>query len=301
MESTLVLDARAELGEGPVWDSSNGVLWWVDIIPGRVHRFDPESGEDRSFAVGQMVGAVALEANGSMLVAARSGLRRIGAPDLNRWIAHGDEAPRSSEHPLPTPLMPNVRFNDAKCDPAGRFWMGTMDLNAEPGQGSLYCFFPDGRIRVKKDGVTVSNGLAWDTRVGAMYYIDTATQSVSAFDYDVAMGTIDNERTVIEIDPDQGAPDGMAIDSDGMLWIALWGGSAVGRWNPETGEQLDSIAVDAPQVTSCMFGGPDHKTLYITTARVGLDAATLEAHPHAGGLFQADCDVVGIVPPAYAQ
>ncbi|WP_281242825.1 SMP-30/gluconolactonase/LRE family protein [Salisediminibacterium halotolerans] len=189
------------------------------------------------------------------------------------------------------------RFNDGKCDPAGRFWAGTMALDKAPGNANLYRLNRDHNIEHVLSGVTTSNGLAWDRERALMYYIDTKTKKVQAYDYDDGSGAIANPRTAVTIADGAGSPDGMTIDQEGMLWIALFRGWRVIRVNPATGERLAEIAVPASQVTSCTFGGSSLDELYITTARTGLSEEALKEQPHAGGIFRVQPGVSGM--PSY--
>lgn len=282
----MILDAGATLGEGAVWDARAGCLYWVDVELGRLHVFNPSDRIDRAFELGQMVGTVVPRARGGVMLALQHG---FAAFDFET----GDLCPWAD----PEKHLPRNRFNDGKCDPAGRFWAGTISLDREPGAASLYCLEPDGRVHTVLRGVTNSNGIAWSLAKDTMYYIDTPTRQVTAFDYDVASAQIGNPRVVIAVPPDLGKPDGMTIDAEGMLWIALWDGGCVGRWDPRTGRLLATLAVPARRVTSCAFGGPHLEDLYITTARTGLTEPDLALQPHAGGLFCARPGVRGV--PAF--
>jgi sugar lactone lactonase YvrE len=279
----LVLDSQATLGEGAIWHARERRLYWVDIEPGRLHVFNPVDGSDRVFELGQMVGTVVPRARGGVMLALHHGFAAFDPP-TGRWTRWSD----------PEGHLPRNRFNDGKCDPAGRFWAGTISLDREPQAASLYCLEPDGRVRTMLQGITNSNGIAWSLDRNTMYYIDTPTQQVTAFDYDLASGQIVNPRTVITIPTDSGKPDGMTVDAEGMLWIALWEGGCVGRWDPRSGARLDTVAVPARRVTSCAFGGPNLDELYITTARIGLTESDLAEQPHAGGLFRARPGVAGV-------
>jgi sugar lactone lactonase YvrE len=186
------------------------------------------------------------------------------------------------------------RFNDGKCDPAGRLLAGTMDMDEKSASGNLYSLETGKPPRKLLDGIRISNGLAWSPDYKIFYFIDTPTRQVRAFDYDLETGNISSPRVVVEIPPTMGFPDGMTSDMDGNLWIALWGGSRVSKWNPLTGQKEAEIAIPAPHVTSCVFGGPRRDILYVTTARVGLDEATLEANPLSGGLFHIQTQTEGM-------
>jgi sugar lactone lactonase YvrE len=182
-------------------------------------------------------------------------------------------------------------MNDGKCDPAGRFWAGSMAWAKTPAAASLYCLAPDGRVTVARTNLTISNGSAWTPDGRSMYFIDTPTQRVDRFAV-TPNGELRDQETVVQIDRDLGAPDGMCIDGDGCLWVALWGGNAVHRYSPH-GELLAVVNVDAPQVSSCAFGGPDRRTLFITTSQEGYDQETSECHPLAGRVFSVRLDTSG--------
>jgi sugar lactone lactonase YvrE len=286
-EAELVLPAKADLGEGPCWDSQKGVLYWVNILGKTVNVYDPEANENREIDVDQLVGTVVPRKSGGITVAMEKGFYFL---DL--------DTEQLTEIVDPESQLPENRFNDGKCDPYGRFWAGTLSLSEEQGKGSLYCLYQDFSVEKKVGNLTISNGLAWSPDHKFMYLIDTPTKKVTRFDYDGETGAIENPVAVIEFKEGHGYPDGMTIDDEGMLWIAHWAGAQVSRWNPETGEQLSSISVPALNVTSCTFGGADLKTLYITTARKNMTKEELEKYPLTGGLFKIETDVKG--SPAYS-
>lgn len=272
----LFWDSQSKLGEGPIWDSQKQVLLWVNILDNLVLITEPNSQETRTIDVGEMVGTVVPHTESSLMLALHSGFAKL---DLNT-----EEVTMLAD---PEADLPNNRFNDGKCDPAGRFWAGTTSIAGGGPVGSLYRMDTDHSVHKMVENVTVSNGIVWSHDNSTMYYIDTPLGTVDAFDYDHASGNISNRRAVVTIPSDQGRPDGMTIDADGNLWVAHWGGHRVTCWNPQTAELLETIMVPAPQVTACAFGGPTLDQLYITTARNGLDDATLAEYPHAGSLFLA--------------
>lgn len=184
-------------------------------------------------------------------------------------------------------------YNDGKCDRNGRFWVGTMNIYEKAGCGGLYCFRADCGYEEKLGRVTISNGLAWSGDSRTMYYIDSPTYRIAAFDYDIETETISNKRTVIAFTKEQGMPDGMTIDTDGNLWVAMWGGGSILCCNPYTGEIIDRINIPVSNVTSCTFGGRDMNTLYITTARAELSEKEKKEQPLAGGIFAVDTKVRG--------
>jgi len=289
MNAELVLDVRAQLGEGPVWHPREQRLYWVDISAGLVHVHDPEGKPDVVYRVGQMVGAAVPRRSGGLVLATQAGL---GTFDLQRQEFTLLAAPEKH--------LPDNRFNDAKCDPRGRFWAGTMSMVRKPGTANLYCLDTDGTLRRVFGGVTTSNGLDWSPDQRTMYYIDTPTLQVAAFDYDADTGAISNRRVVVAFPPGIGRPDGMTVDADGMLWIAHWDGGRVSRWDPTKGCLLQEIHLPVARVSSCAFGGPNLDRLYITTARHGLTEEQLRDQPHAGSLFAVRPGVVGLPAHEYA-
>jgi sugar lactone lactonase YvrE len=272
-----VLDVRADVGEGPAWDAARDRLVWVDITAGKVHVYDPVAGTDQAHDVGRHVGAAVPTVDSRLLLAVPDGLALLD--NTVRMVAEV-EADR-----------PGNRMNDAKCDPQGRLWAGTMPYEHEPGAAGLYRF--DG-VAVEKvlSGLTLSNGLGWSPDGTVMYFIDSGTQRVDAFHFDGGEGAISGRRTVVEIDPAEGMPDGMTVDHDGCLWVALWGGGQVRRYTPSG--RLDAVVeLPATQVTSCAFGGRRSDVLYVTSAAYRLTPEQLSAQPRAGNLFAVEPGVAG--------
>jgi sugar lactone lactonase YvrE len=279
----LVVDVKAMLGEGPCWDDTQQLLYWVDILNHNVHIYDPALNSLKVINTNQYVGAVVPRSSGGLIVALYNGFYSLD-PETETLTPIVD----------PEKDKPTNRFNDGKCDSSGRFWAGTMSLDGALNEGALYYLDKDLSVKKVLENVSTSNGLAWDFEGRTMYYIDTPTKKVRAFDFDRVTGDISNERVVIDFPENEGFPDGMNIDNEGMLWIAHWGGGQVSRWNPNTGEKVDSIMVPAPLVTSCEFGGKDLDELYITTARIGLSEEEIQKYPHAGSLFKVKPGVKGI-------
>jgi len=289
VQAELVLDARAVHGEGPAWDARAGQLLWVDMLGDRLHRTTPD-GADAIDEFDQPVCVAVPRTGGGLALALGDGL----------WLQDADGALRQVMA-IPQPVAPagQIRMNDGKCDPAGRLWAGTMAYDARPGAGTLYRLDPDGVTHEILPDVTISNGLAWTPDGTTMFYIDTPTMRVDAFDMDPATGAISNRRTVVEIPAEAGMPDGMTIDDEGGLWVALWGGGAVHRYTPDG--RLDSV-VELPcaQVTSCCFGGSRLDELYITTSPLGLSDGDRAAQPLAGGLFRFRPGVTGPAAVAFS-
>ncbi|MEJ7780168.1 MAG: SMP-30/gluconolactonase/LRE family protein [Daejeonella sp.] len=273
-KSELAFGISCHLGEGPVWDERNKRILWVDIIKGEIHWFFPDTGEHNYSETGQLTGAIALTDKGDILAALQTGFVRV---NLNDGSLQNISDPESN--------LPDNRFNDGKCDPAGRFWAGTVSMSGTEKAGSLYTLEHDLSISTKVKNVTVSNGMAWSPDGATFYFIDTPTKQVVAYDYDNSNGSITNKRIVVQIPLEEGYPDGMAIDTEGMLWIALWDGWKVGRWNPQNGELIESITLPVSRPTSCVFGGDKLQDLYITSACYGLGENDLSNQPLAGSLF----------------
>jgi sugar lactone lactonase YvrE len=266
----LVLDARAELGEGPVWDAERERLLFVDILRGDIHEFDPLTGRDRTTHVGQPVGCVAPTAAGDWVVAARDGFYRVN-PETGR--VHLFAAVEAG-------LVDN-RMNDGAVDSHGRFWAGSMSMAKKSRAGSLYRLDPDGTVTRHVTGVTTSNGLDWSADRTLMFYVDTGTNRVDVFDFDDARGEVSGRRPFVFVPALSGKPDGLVVDADGFIWLALWKGGALHRYSPDG--RLDRVVkLPVSLVTKCAFGGPDLTDLYVTTAHVLLSDEERAKQPTAG-------------------
>ncbi|HPF50640.1 MAG TPA: SMP-30/gluconolactonase/LRE family protein [Draconibacterium sp.] len=282
-EVKLVIDSKSELGEGSLWDYRSGELLWVNIKGEILNFYNPVSEMNTEMFTGQMVGTVVPTESGKVLVALKNGIYSLDPETGSKKLIVDPEADK-----------PDNRFNDGKCDPSGRFWVGTMSLTGQSEAGALYRLDPDSTIHKMIDHVGTSNGIVWSSDKTLMYYIDTPTKKVMAYDYDDASGEISNPRVAVEIPDGMGYPDGMTIDADDHLWVALWGGSAVANFDPATGELIRKIEVPAKNVTSCAFGDEDLGTLYITTARESTREEDLQKFPHAGGVFKIRTGVKGV-------
>jgi len=283
MQIELLYDIKAKLGEGPVWDARTQTIYWLDILNKRIY-----AGGDILLQLDEVVGCIAPRKSGGLILASSNGDQgrltfstiETAPASLSLLFSLGDEP---SHH----------RFNDGKCDPRGRFLAGEMDLGEDTPVGSLYSF--DGTsIKTIMNGLTIPNGLTWSPDHKTLYYIDTPTREVKAFDYDVDTGAIANPRRAVYVPESLGWPDGMTSDMQGNLWIALWGGAQMTKWDPNTGQLLEQIPVPAKNVSSCTFGGKNMNELYITSARKGLDEATLNEYPLTGGLFRLETKVEGM-------
>lgn len=268
-----VINYKCTLGEGPVWDEEKQRIFWIDITQGHIHQFTPATNVFKTFDVGEMIGSIALSYDG-IIAALENGFSFINL-EKETIIHIGD----------PEKHIAGNRFNEGKCDPVGRFWAGTMSLTEEGSVGSVYTLHPDLSVQKKIENVTISNGMAWSLDEKTLYYIDSPTLQVAAYNYDVDTGAISDKKIIITMDESEGFPDGMTIDNEGMLWIAHWGGSKVARWNPSTAKKLMQFNMPVSQVTSCTFGGKNFEDLYITSASIRLTPEQLQKEPLAGSLF----------------
>lgn len=279
----LLLESQAVLGEGPAWDLARNRLYWVDIYAGYLHIYDPQTNVDEKIEVDAPLGCAAPTCSGNLILGVQNSIASLSLDAVKLTVLASPEL-----------HLPGNRFNDGKCAPDGRFLAGTMDNSEKEASGALYSYSPDGTLKTLIRGVRISNGLAWSRDYKTMYYIDTPTFNVMAYDYDLASGEIDNPRVAVSIPPRLGFPDGMTSDTAGRLWIALWGGAAVTVWNPANGQLLENIPIPAKNVTSCVFGGTNGTDLFITSARKGLLPADLVEYPLTGGLFRIQTDVEGM-------
>jgi sugar lactone lactonase YvrE len=273
------------LGEGPVWDTERNGLWWVDIKKKKVYFLSNDSDTPQTINLSQMVGTVVPTTDNRLLVALENTLEVVSPENGQAEIIYPIE-----------PNLPQNRSNDGKCDAKGRLWLGTMSVNEEKFKGNLYSYDPQNGLRLQREQCSISNGLCWNADNTVMYYIDTPDHNIKAFDFDLENGTISNERVVVEIENPDWMPDGMTIDSAGNLWVAMWGGASVQCFDPITGKTLDSVSVPALQTTCCTFGGENMSTLYITSARTGMNEQQLQEYPLSGSVFKVELPVTGQAP-----
>jgi len=297
---------KVYLGEGPHWDEKRQQLYYVDILAKTVHRYDPKTLEEHNVVIqekGEGHDSVSLvvpiegEPNKFLVGVGRS-LRVL------EWDGKSSKATSLKTLHVVDDGNPHGRFNDGKCDSAGRLWAGTMGYEPVPGEldekkGWLYKLDKNGKLTSHVDKIDIANGLAWSPDNTVFYYIDTFTYRVDAFDYNHAEGTISNRRPVFDfkINNIEGVPDGMCIDAIGNLWVAVFAGSKVLHIDPKTGKLIDTIDFPTKNITSVTFGGPNLDILYATSAQHGLTKAELAAQPTAGSLFQiANTGAKGLSP-----
>jgi sugar lactone lactonase YvrE len=278
----------AELGEGPVWDARSDTLVFVDIAAGSIHRLDPARRTLSTVQVGQEVGAAIPRAAGGLVVAMRDGIGILDGQSGHVDVFAAIEADE-----------PRNRMNDAACDPQGRLWAGTMAFDFAEGAASLYRVAADRSVTRVLSEVTISNGLGWSPAGDTMYYIDSATYGVDRFRFDVQTGDISDRERLITFPPEAGMPDGLTVDAEGGIWVALFGGGAVRRFHPD-GTEWGTVELPVTQVTSACFGGPSLSDLYITSAATGLDPRARSEQPLAGATFVCRPGVVGLPAEPFA-
>ncbi len=295
LRARVVRAPACELGEGPVWDRRRGELVWVDLHAGVVHRFRPGidgvAGAVETTALGIPVGCLAPRRAGGWVLA------------TGRGFAVADAALVLLDRPWTPVLSPDdrLRFNDGGCDAAGRFFAGTMfDGDGDGcGRGSLLRLDPDGRVETVLAGLTIPNGIGWSPDHRTVYHVDSGTATVYAAAYDLAAGTVGERRSLYRRHDGTGVPDGLAVDAEGGIWVAVWDGGEIVRLTPQ-GQVEARVDVDVPRPTSVAFGGPGLDRIYVTSARQGLTGEQLRAHPDSGRLFVAEPGVAGMPTSGWA-
>ena len=267
------------LGEGPFWDADAQRLHWVDILAPGLLSGDPATGERSFRPMPELVGVAIPKASGGFVCATETGIKTISSTGEIAVLAE-PEADR-----------PGNRFNDGKCDSRGRLWVGSLAINTEPGRGRLWRVDPDGSFALMEEGLHISNGLGWSPDERTFYFTD-GPKTIWAYDFDAAAGTISNKRAFAEFGPGDGVPDGLTVDAEGYVWVAIWDGWAVRRYAPD-GRLDRTISLPVPRPTSCTFGGPDMDRLFVTSARIRLSAKHLAEAPLSGSVFALDAGVTG--------
>ena len=258
MNIRAISEVTSDLGEGPIWSADTNSVTWTDITQNTFHTADIDTGKTMSFGVPSMVGAIAHSKDGGYIAATQKGFARIGVD--------------GKYSPLHSFLPDDMRMNDGKVDPAGRFWAGSMALSFEKGRGSLYVLEKDNSYRSILDDITLSNGMGWSPDAQYFYYIDSVPGVLKRFDYDLYTGHISNPKDLITFDSSSGIPDGMSMSSDGKIVIALWDGGRIEIYEP-SGEKVSEITLGVSRPTSCTFAGPNRDILIVSTASQGIDRA----------------------------
>jgi sugar lactone lactonase YvrE len=286
VEVAVAVPPGAALGEGPRWDAATGTLLWVDIVGRSVHRYDPVSGNDAVTAVPGPVSLALPRRGHAPVVGLPGGIFALDGDFADPLVA------------VEAGLATN-RTNDGACDAAGRLWVGTMALDERSPTAGLYRIGVDLSVTSVLAGTTISNGLGWSPDGTRFYFIDSPARRVDAFDLDTEMGTLENRRPLTAVDVDGAVPDGMNVDAEGCLWVALHGGWGLNRYSPD-GELLAEVRLPIAKITSCCFGGAELRDLYVTTRRDGLSDAELAQQPLAGALLRLDVGVAGLPTHAFA-
>jgi sugar lactone lactonase YvrE len=282
------VEARSRLGESPWWDGRRGELVWVDVEQGRLHRGDPDTGRFTSRDVGGVLPTVLPRRDGGLVLALRDTLVTTSTGELGT----GETSERLARL---SDLPEDLRFNDGGCDPIGRLWIGTMSVSRRP-DAALYRLEGDGALVPVVRGLTVSNGIDWSPDGATLYHVDTPTARIDAYDYDVADASIGGSRCFVELPGRR--PDGLTVDAEGGIWVALFGTGEVHRYAPD-GSRTEVVEIPTPQTTSCAFGGDGFDRLFVTTANVG-DGATAGDDGGAGAIFVCTPGVTGRPVLAFA-
>ena len=281
--ASLEYKVEANLGEGAIWNYKTQELYWIDIEGRKLNIYNPKSKINKVLNTESRIGTVVPFTEDEALIALENGVHKI---DIQTGKSNLFTDMKSE--------LLGSRLNDGKCDPSGRFWVGSMHLEQETGKANLYTITSENILQKKIDSVTISNGIVWTSDKKTMYYIDTPTSTIKEFDYNNETGEISNGKIAVKIPIKFGFPDGMTIDEENMLWVGMWNGNAVIRFNPKTGKVISKIEVPAHNITSCAFGGENLETLYITSARIDMTEEELIKYPLAGSLFSINPGVKGV-------
>jgi sugar lactone lactonase YvrE len=288
--SKKLFNEKTKLGEGAFWNYKTNTFWWIDIEAGLFHIYDPLTKNNKTYDVQQRIGTVVPDSGGNAIVALQDGIYRLQLNDSSlTLLAKADYDTQK------------FRFNDGKCDPAGRLWVGTMHLDESEPAAALYVFDKNNSLKRVMEDVTISNGIVWSIDHSKMYYIDTPTLQVKEFYYDKYSGSIKFSRIAVRISEEFGMPDGMTIDENGKLWIGHFGGHAVYCWDPDTGALLTRVEVAAKNVTSCDFGGENLDQLFITTASIDMSDQEKKEFPDSGSVFIAHPGAKGVKREFFIQ
>jgi sugar lactone lactonase YvrE len=278
-----LLEAKAELGEGPRWHAGEQRLYWVDIALNELHRLDPETGRDECRMFDAPVGCFAFTDDGGFILAMKDGFALLS--DF-----HGEPEPFG---PQIFAGEPDLRFNDGRTDPQGRFWAGSVNMAKSARNAALYRLDHDGTVMEIEGGMLTCNGAAFSPDGKRFFHADTPSHAVRVYDFDGQAGTITNSRIFHQFPMGEGRPDGASVDEEGCYWTALFDGGRVVRLSP-AGEIVADVPLPAKRPTMICFGGPDYRTAFVTTARTGLSDKELKDNPLSGSIFSFQLDVPGI-------
>ena len=279
----LEYETKSLLGEGAFWNYKTQELYWVDIEGKKLNIYDPTTKNNRSISMPSLIGTVVPYKENEAVVALVDGIYKVNLLTEEVTLLSDVEF-----------NMPENRFNDGKCDPNGNLWVGSMHFDQSRPNASVYKLHEQGETIKMIDSVTISNGIVWTKDTKTMYYIDTPSANIMAYDFDPETSTISNGRVAVKVSEEDGFPDGMTIDENDMLWVGMWNGNAIAHFNPKTGELIDKIKVPAHNVTSCAFGGKNLDILYITTSSLDMSEEEQKAYPLAGSIFKTIPGVKGV-------
>lgn len=287
-QSEVFFDCRNTLGEGLLWDVSSELLYWVDILEKQVFAWKQGAKSYQTWQLNNYPGCLAVCEDEQLLIAHEQGLSVFNPEGEGMKLMNAIESGKKDN-----------RFNDGKCDPCGRFWAGSMRMDATGREGALYIVNRDFSVDMKIDGISISNGLAWSLSKNQMYYVDTGDNDIKIYHYDDETGDIRFDKVLVGCKQELGYFDGMTIDVDGNLWVAIWGGGCVLHIDSRTGETIGRVEVPTQHVSNCTFGGSDLDTLFITSASTGLSDEQQAEQPLAGSLFMALPGVQGTATPRF--
>lgn len=282
-QAEIAYEIQAALGEGAIWNNKTQEFYWVDIEGKTFNIYNPSSNSNKVIETPSRPGTVVPFTETEVIVGLEDGVH-----SLNTYTGKTTLITNMSTE------LEGSRLNDGKCDPSGRLWVGSMHFNQIKGAAKLFMINSEGKYTVKKDSVTISNGIVWTADKKTMYYIDTPTAEIKAYDYDEATGNISNERIAVTIPEELGFPDGMTIDVNDKLWVGMWNGNAVLRFDPNNGKLMEKVEVPAHNVTACAFGGENLDTLYITTASLDMTEEEKKQYPLSGSVFKVVPGVRGV-------
>jgi sugar lactone lactonase YvrE len=287
-EVRCLLEKPAILGEGPIWRPRENSLYWIDLKAPAIYCFDAITRQNRQIpaALGKSLGGMVFARNGRMIIVDEEGVHELTATGHRNLLINPEEG------------TTGTGFNDAKCDPRGRLWTGSADLNEKAPLGSLYVIEGQRRVREVDSGIIVSNGPAFSPDGRRAYFADSGASEIYTYDVDLDTGLISGRKSFYRARPEAGAPDGMTVDAEGFLWNANWDGWSITRYAPD-GTVDRVLKVPVPRPTSVCFGGPRMDQLYITSARDGLTAAQLQEAPLSGSIFVCEPGVKGLLDPEY--
>ncbi|MFD2200084.1 SMP-30/gluconolactonase/LRE family protein [Shivajiella indica] len=285
MEAIHLYSSQCILGEGPYWHAQRNSFFWVDIETGTLFEYSMDKRKVKTWSFTHRISLVLEGKEDHLILALDLNIARFNLEtETLDWLVSIEDS------------LSGNRLNDGKCDAFGRLWIGSMNLKFKQGAGSLYSLDQNLRVQKHLDQITISNGMAWTRNNKTLYFIDSPTQKVKAYHFDLEQGEIQFDRNAIEIPDSLGTPDGMCIDQEGKLWIAHYGGSGVYRWDPMSGKLIEKIHLPVPHITSCAFGGKKLDTLLVTTARENLNESQLKEFPLSGDVFLIQTNTTGFLP-----